>query len=201
MASIKEKPSTGGLIAGISGILCFALPAAIGSLEGVLYGVWMWGLYSGSLEGVVVTLFLPDAPGLIVSIIILCAAIILCITYIKVRKELRNRTVGIIWIILGAIILLSIILYLIFRWTILLLPGIFFNLAIYLSFWAGTSALMSGIYMTREIISKEGEDTRVIDKAEREKWGLDEEQPDCPDCQLARTHSYDICPYCNKKLK
>lgn len=170
MASIKEKPWNGGLIAGICGVLSFAIPAVVGSLEGVLFGVWMWGLYSGSMEGVTVTLYLPDEIGLIASIIILVSSIILCITGIKARKlERRDQPLGIIWTILGAIMLSLQILYFVYRWTIFILPGAFFQLGIYFSLWAGSFALISGIIMTRTSTS--------VRKKEDKKLNLYDESP------------------------
>lgn len=152
LASIKEKPWNQGLIAGICGILSFAIPAVIGSLEGVFYGVWMWGLYSGSMEGVTVTIYLPEAIGLIVSIIILVSSIILCITGIKARKlKRRDKALGIIWTILGSIMLLLQILYLVYKWTIFMLPGASIHLGIYFSIWAGSFALISGIIMIKSL--------------------------------------------------
>ena len=152
LASIKEKPWNQGLIAGICGILSFAIPAVIGSLEGVFYGVWMWGLYSGSMEGVTVTIYLPEAIGLIVSIIILVSSIILCITGIKARKlKRRDKALGIIWTILGSIMLLLQILYLVYKWTIFMLPGASIQLGIYFSIWAGSFALISGIIMIKSL--------------------------------------------------
>ena len=178
-------------MAGIFGILCFALPVVVGSLEGVLYGVWMWGLYSGSLGGIVVTLFIPDDIGVIASILILGASIIICITIIKARKLRRDKKIGIMWAILGAIILIAVIIYLIDRWTIFMLPGAYFHLAIYLSIWAGSSALVSGLRMTRISTSEK----------EKRKGGLDEEQPECPDCQSNRSLGMETCQNCGKKLK
>lgn len=147
--ALKDKPWLGGLIAGISGILSFILPTVFGSLYGVSFGVWMWGLYSGSMEGVSVTLFLPDEIGLIVSIPILISSIIICITYIIARPVERDKKLGIIWTILGAIMLSLFIFYMTQRWTIFMLPGAFIHIGLYLSIWAGSIALMSGILMIR----------------------------------------------------
>lgn len=147
--ALKDKPWLGGLIAGICGILSFALPTVVGSLYGVLYGVWMWGLYSGSMEGVTVILYLPDEIGLIVSIPILISSIIMCITYIIVRPVGKDKRLGIIWAILGAIMLSLLIFYFTQRWTIFMLPGGYFHIGLYLTIWAGSFALMSGILMIR----------------------------------------------------
>ncbi|MGB5913137.1 MAG: hypothetical protein WBH31_18250 [Promethearchaeia archaeon] len=148
--ALKDKPWLAGLIAGICGILSFALPTVFGSLEGVLYGVWMWGLYSGSMGGVTVTLFLPDEIGLIVSIPTLISSIIICITYIIARPFKRDKKLGIIWAILGAIMFSLLIFYFTQRWTIFILPGVFpFHLGFYLNTLAGIWALVSGILMIR----------------------------------------------------
>jgi len=145
--ALKDKPWLGGLIAGICGILTFVLTTVFGFLYGVSYGIWMWGLYTGSMEGVTVILYLPDVIGLIVSIPILISSIIICITYIIARPVERDKKLGIIWAILGAIMLSLLIFYFTQRWTIFMLPGSNFHLGLYLLLWAGSIALMSGIFM------------------------------------------------------
>ncbi|MFX1288746.1 MAG: hypothetical protein ACFFFY_09345 [Promethearchaeota archaeon] len=148
--ALKDKPWLSGLIAGICGILSFVFPTVFGSLEGVLYGVWMWGLYSGSMEGVTVLLFLPDEIGLIVSIPILISSIIICITYLIARPVERDKRLGIIWTIFGFIMVSLLIFYFTRRWTIFMLPGVFpFHIGFYLTILAGIWSLISGILMIR----------------------------------------------------
>lgn len=172
----------------------------------------MWGLTVGSMGGITLAGYVLEMTGLIVSLIILGASIVLCATHIKARQKKVDKNIGFIWTILGAVILSAIILYIVFRWRILFLPGVLLHLALYLSLWSGISALISGLFMiyihgsptARELIAKKDLD---LSRRNHKSWkwssfrGSYEENSDCPDCQLARTHSYDTCPSCGKKLK
>ena len=110
----KRKGYILALIAGILGIVVLATPVAYHSGPITESFIWMWGLYSWKvLLGDTNYYFSEDGDyltwGLIGSLLILLATILLIYTAVKANK--RNRSYGFLWILCGVILVAAPLIY------------------------------------------------------------------------------------------
>lgn len=150
----KKKGYILALIAGIIGIVVLATPVAYHSGPVTESYIWMWGLYSWKvLLGDTNFYFSDDSIyltwGLISSLLILLATVLLILTGIKANK--RNRSYGTIWVLCGILLIAAPLVYYfglsseIPTWLSELIWNFYsFHFAFYGAFIAGGLAIVSG---------------------------------------------------------
>ena len=110
----KRKGYILALIAGILGIIVLATPVAYhSSILGEAY-IWMWGLRTWKpIFGDTNYYFIDDSEyltwGLIGSILLLIATVLLIFTAVKANK--RNRSYGFLWVLCGIMFIEAPLIY------------------------------------------------------------------------------------------